>query len=209
MLGLIKKDFLIVKNNLKLIIIMLMMFFIMALQGEFDITFVLPFIVVMLFISTFSYDEFNKWDAYAITLPNGRKNIVKSKYIASLILVIGAIIVTFLLNYFVGLINNNLEFDKIISSVLAIATGAIFIEAVMYPLIFKYGIEKGRIGLFALTIAIVVIVTLITKISKLSIPANIIIFLNNYYFIIIPIILTIILLLSYKISEKIFLKKEF
>ena len=104
---------------------------------------------------------------------------------------------------------NILEFDKIISSVLAIATGAIFIEAVMYPLIFKYGIEKGRIGLFALTIAIVVIVTLITKISKLSIPANIIIFLNNYYFIIIPIILTIILLLSYKISEKIFLKKEF
>ena len=133
MLGLIKKDFLIVKNNLKLIIIMLMMFFIMALQGEFDITFVLPFIVVMLFISTFSYDEFNKWDAYAITLPNGRKNIVKSKYIASLILVVGAIFVTFLLNYFVGLIKNNLEFDKIISSVLAIATGAIFIEAVMYP----------------------------------------------------------------------------
>ena len=76
-------------------------------------------------------------------------------------------------------------------------------------LLFKYGIEKGRIGLFALTIAIIVIVTLITKISKLSIPANIIIFLNNYYFIIIPIILTIILLLSYKISEKIFLKKEF
>ena len=133
MLGLIKKDFLIVKNNLKLIIIMLMMFFIMALQGEFDITFVLPYIVVMLFISTFSYDEFNKWDAYAITLPNGRKNIVKSKYIASLILVVGAIFVTLLLNYFVGLINNNLEFDKIISSVLAIATGAIFIEAVMYP----------------------------------------------------------------------------
>ena len=32
---------------------------------------------------------------------------------------------------------------------------------------------------------------------------------DNYYFIIIPIILTIILLLSYKISEKIFLKKEF
>lgn len=209
MLGLIKKDFLIVKNNLKLIIIMLMMFFIMALQGEFDITFVLPFIVVMLFISTFSYDEFNKWDAYAITLPNGRKNIVKSKYIASLILVVGAIFVTLLLNYFVGLINNNLEFDKIISSVLVIATGAIFIEAVMYPLIFKYGIEKGRIGLFALTIAIIAIVTLITKISKLSIPANIIIFLNNYYFIIIPIILIIILLLSYKISEKIFLKKEF
>lgn len=209
MLGLIKKDFLIVKNNLKLIIIMLIMFFIMSLQGEFDITFVLPLIVVMLFISTFSYDEFNKWDAYAITLPNGRKNIVKSKYIASLILVIGAIIVTFLLNYFVGLINNNLEFDKIISSVLAIATGAIFIEAVMYPLIFKYGIEKGRIGLFALTFSIVGIVGLLSKVIKVDIPANIISFLNNFWFIIIPIVVIIILLISYKISEKIYSKKEF
>ena len=67
MLGLIKKDFLIIKNNLKLIIVMLMVFFIMALGGQFNISFIPTFIIVMLFISTFSYDEYNNWDAYAIT----------------------------------------------------------------------------------------------------------------------------------------------
>ena len=98
MLGLIKKDFLIIKNNLKLIIVMLMVFFIMALGGQFNISFIPTFIIVMLFISTFSYDEYNNWDAYAITLPGGRKSIVKSKYITSLFLTLLSAVITVLLN---------------------------------------------------------------------------------------------------------------
>ena len=93
MTGLIKKDLLMIKSNLKMILVILFVFFIMALQGEFDISFVPEFIVVMLFISTFSYDEYNKWDAYAITLPNGRNSVVASKYLATLILITISIII--------------------------------------------------------------------------------------------------------------------
>ena len=79
----------------------------------------------------------------------------------------------------------------------------------LYPLIFKYGIEKGRIGLFALTFAIVGIIGSLSRVIKIDISTNIISFLYNYWFIVIPIILITILLVSYKISEKIYLKKEF
>lgn len=209
MLGLIKKDFLIIKSNLKLIIIMLVVFFMMALQGEFDISFVPPFIVVMLFMSTFSYDEYNKWDAYVITLPNGRKNVVKSKYIASVILILLTIIITILLNCLVGIINNNFEFDKLISTLTGGAFATILIQSIMYPLIFKFGMEKGRIGLFALTFAITGIIGLFSKFIKIDIPINMVSFFNNYYFVIIPIMLITVLLISYKISEKIYSKKEF
>lgn len=209
MLGLIKKDFLIIKSNLKLIIIMLVVFFMMALQGEFDISFVPPFIVVMLFMSTFSYDEYNKWDAYVITLPEGRKNVVKSKYIASVILILLTIIITILLNCLVGIINNNFEFDKLISTLTGGAFATILIQAIMYPLIFKFGMEKGRIGLFVLTFAITGIIGLFSKFIKIDIPINMVSFFNNYYFVIIPIILITVLLISYKISEKIYSKKEF
>ena len=188
---------------------MLFVFFIMALQGQFDISFVPPFIVVMLFMSTFSYDEYNKWDAYAITLPNGRKNVVKSKYLASLILVLLTAIITILLNYLVGIINDNLEFDKFISTLVGGIFAIGLIQAIMYPLIFKFGIEKGRLALFALTFAIVGIVGLFSKVVKINIPASLITFFNSYYFIMIPIILIIVLLISYKISEKIYSKKEF
>lgn len=209
MLGLIKKDFLIIKGNLKLIIVMMFVFLVMALQGQFDISFVSPFIVVVLFMSTFSYDEYNKWNSFAITLPNGRKNVVKSKYIASLILILSAIVVTILLNLLVGIINNNLEFDKFISSLMGSSLAIFLIQAVMYPLIFKFGIEKGRIGLFALTFAIIGIIGLFKKIIKIDISTNIISFVNSYWFVIIPIIIVIVLLISYKVSEKIYLKKEF
>ena len=215
MLGLIKKDLLIVKNNLKLIGIVLIIFFILALQDNFDITLALPFIamiylfVITLFISTFSYDEFNKWDAYAVTLPNGRKNIVKSKYITSIILVICALIVTLLLNYLISFINDSLEYEKVISLVLEMTTGIIFVESIMLPIIFKFGIEKSRLGLFGITIAITAVATIVSKKFNLSISINVIQFFNNYDFIIIPLILIISLLLSYKISEKIYSKKEF
>ncbi len=209
MVGLIKKDLLMIKSNLKMVLIMLVVFFIMALQGEFDISFVPPFIVVMLFMSTFSYDEFNKWDAYAVTLPNGRKNVVKSKYVASLILTIVTIILTIILNSLVGLINNNLEFDKFISTIMGCVFGVILIQSIMYPFIFKYGMEKGRIGLFVISFAIVGIIGLLSSVLKINIPTNVVTFFDNYWFVIIPLISIVLLLISYKISEKIYLKKEF
>ena len=209
MLGLIKKDLLMIKSNLKLVFVMLFVFFIMALQGDFDISYIPPFIIVMLFMSTFSYDEYNHWDAYAITLPNGRKNVVKSKYITTIVLALIAIIITIILNILVGIINNDLDFDKFIAIIVGCSAGIVCIQSIMYPLIFKYGIEKGRIGLFALTFVIVGIISLLSRIINIEIPNNIVIFLDKYWFIIIPIILIIILLISYKISEKIYLKKEF
>ena len=80
MKGLVKKDLMMIKSNLKLIGIMLIIFTIMAITGTSDISFLPAFISAVLFMSTFSYDEYNKWDAYAITFPNGRKNIIKSLF---------------------------------------------------------------------------------------------------------------------------------
>ena len=206
MLGLIKKDFLIIKNNLKLIIVMLMVFLIMALGGQFNISFIPTFIIVMLFISTFSYDEYNNWDAYAITLPGGRKNIVKSKYIASLFLTLLSAVITVLLNYLISVINNT-AVNELISSLLGSICAIVIIQSIMYPLIFKFGMEKGRIVLFILVFVMVGVITLLKNIIK--IPTLLVVLFNNYWFIVIPIILVISLLISYKISEKIYLKKEF
>ena len=206
MLGLIKKDFLIIKNNLKLIIVMLMVFFIMALGGQFNISFIPTFIIVMLFISTFSYDEYNNWDAYAITLPGGRKSIVKSKYITSLFLTLLSAVITFLLNCLISVINNT-DVNEFISSLLGSICAIVIIQSIMYPLIFKFGMEKGRIVLFILVFVMVGVISLLKNIIKT--PNILVVLFNDYWFIVIPIILVISLLISYKISEKIYLKKEF
>ena len=83
MLGLIKKDFLILKANSKSMAIIFIIYLMMAFQGVFDVTLIVPLIGIMLFISTFSYDDFNNWNSYAVTLPDGRKNVVRAKYISN------------------------------------------------------------------------------------------------------------------------------
>ncbi len=73
-----KKDFLLIKANLKSMVIVFIVYLILAFQGTFDVTFIVPLIGIMLFISTFSYDDFNNWNSYAVTLPNGREKCSQS-----------------------------------------------------------------------------------------------------------------------------------
>lgn len=202
MKGLIKKDFLLIKNNIKLIVVILFIFIVMSLQGSFDISFIVPFIVTMLFISTFSYDEYNKWDSYAVTLPNGRKNIVKSKYIASLILTVLSIIITIIISLIISK-----DITKTLETILGVFISIIIMESIMYPLIFKYGIEKGRICLFILIIILMSLLSFITKDN--NVLKSITIFIDNYWYIFTILLPIVILFISYKISERIYLNKEF
>lgn len=212
MLGLIKKDLLIIKGNLKLIAIIFVVFTIMAIQGEGDLSFIPAFISVTLFMSTFSYDEYNNWNAYAITLPKGRKNIVRSKYLATLILIFVSIVMTFILSVIVGYMQHELDIEKISSVMLVCSFAVILLQSIMYPLIFKLGIEKGRICLFVGAFGITGmtgIAALVAKKFKVSISKNILIFFTHYWMILLPIVMLLVLLVSYKISESIYLKKEF
>lgn len=209
MIGLIKKDLFLIKGNFKSVLVVLFVFTLMTFQGTADMSFVLPLISVMLFMSTFSYDEYNNWNAYALTLPNGRKNIVKSKYIASLLLVGVCAIITALISICVGYSNNNIDFEKILSSLVGSVCGVLLIIIFVYPLILKFGIEKGRIGLFIIIFIFTTIGGfLLTKVN-LQNYSSLTKIIENFWMIIVPLIMTILLFGSYYISKKIFEKKEF
>lgn len=209
MWGLVKKDLLMIKSNIKLIIVIFFVFTIMALQGSGGLAFIPALISMMLFMSTFSYDEYNKWDSYAITLPNGRKNIVKSKYIATLILIIASLFITFLLYIAVGYMRKDLNIENILMSMLGCGFSVLILQSVMYPLIFKFGIEKARIGLFAGIFAISLIVGVLMTTIKIPMNSTIILFLEQYAIYFAIVIMACIFLASYHISKKIYLKKEF
>ena len=68
MLGLIKKDLFMMKSNIKTLLIILVVYGVMAYQEQMDLSFILPFMSVMIMISTFSYDAYNNWDAYVLSL---------------------------------------------------------------------------------------------------------------------------------------------
>lgn len=210
MLGLIKKDFLLIKENSKSMVIIFIVYLMLAFQGTFDTTFIVPLIGVMLFISTFSYDDFNNWNSYAVTLPNGRKNVVRAKYISSIILTVIFGIVS--LGIDVGISyakTNNINLDETISSLMGTMLSCIIIISLLYPIVFKFGATNGRIILFAVIFGIAGIGALVAQFIDITSIINMINGLDNYSLIAIPIISVILLGMSYLISNRIYQHKEF
>lgn len=210
MLGLIKKDFLLIKANLKSMVIIFIVYLILAFQGTFDVTFIIPLIGIMLFISTFSYDDFNNWNSYAVTLPDGRKNAVRAKYIASIILTVVLGIVALAIGVGISYTKTKgINLDEIVSSLMGTVLSSVIIISLLYPIVFKFGATNGRIILFAVVFGVVGVGTLITKFIDMTYIINMINGLENYSLISIPTISTILLGISYIISNKIYQSKEF
>ena len=210
MFGLIKKDFLLIKANLKSMMIVFIVYLILTFQGTFDVTFIVPLIGIMLFISTFSYDDFNNWNSYAVTLPNGRKNVVRAKYIASIILTIILGAVALIIGIGISYTKtNSINLNEIISSLMGTMLSSVIIISLLYPIVFKFGATNGRIILFAVVFGIAGIGALISQFVDMTPIINMINELDNYVLIAIPIISVILLGISYLISNKIYQNKEF
>lgn len=209
MLGLVKKDLLMIKGNIRQVILFLVVFLVLAFQENNIIVIVPVFVSMMVFITTFSYDEYNKWDAYAIALPISRKNIVKSKYIASIILWAIALLVTVVITVIMGIIGQNINYFEMFGMILGCVFSIVLLEAIMFPLIFKFGVEKGRIGLFVGVFAIAALLGFIFTGVDLENATGFIEFFNKYYYILLPLAIIILLMGSYFVSKRIYLKKEF
>lgn len=208
MLGLIKKDLLIAKGNLKTLAIIFVVFTFMGINGNGNFSFIPAFMSVMVMMSTFSYDEYNKTDAFIISLPNGKRNAVKAKYTSTILIILISSILTFIISMIIGYAQNNLNMENVLSATIGCCVGIILLQAVLFPLIYKFGIEKSRIGIFIGIFGITSIASILVK-DGLKIPPSLIILFNNYWMIIIPLGIIIVLFISYKISEYLYLKKEF
>ncbi len=208
MYGLIKKDLLMIKQNLKILVLIFIIFFSMTMVNESDMTFILPFMAVMISISTFSYDQYNKWDAYAVTLPNGRKNAVRAKYISTLVFVILSFIISIISLFIMNKCGINIELNSSIKELIGCLLGVILIMAIMFPVMYKFGIEKGRIAIFIISFSVTGLAFLLSN-SHINMPSSIIDFFKNYYKVLIPIITCLLIFISYKISERFYAKKEF
>ena len=210
MLGLIKKDFLLIKANSKSMVIIFIVYLMLAFQGIFDVTFIVPLIGIMLFISTFSYDDFNNWNSYAVTLPNGRKNVVRAQYRDSIILTIILGAVALAISIGIGYAKtNNINLEEILSSLMGTILSNVIIISLLYPIVFKFGATNGRIILFAVVFGIAGIGALIAKFIDMPFIINMINGLDSYSLIAIPIISILLLGISYLISNKIYQSKEF
>ena len=209
MIGMIKKDLFMIKNNLKLIIFSIIIYLLYPIMFDMDMSFFLPFMSLIISISTFSYDDFSNWHSFASTLPQGKVNVVKSKYITTISLIVITTIISVAFNYIMGGIKGTLNMEESLSSIMGELLAIIFMMSVLFPILFKYGAEKGRIAMFTLGFGIVGLFILLKKIVKIEIPKGLIAFLDSHFLIIFIIAIIILISISYVASKKIYSKREF
>ena len=210
MIGLIKKDLFLIKSNFKSLFLILFIFVIMSIQGQIDLSFLISFICITMMISTFSYDNYNNWDAYSITLPNGRINTVKAKYITTIIVVLISTIIVTVFSFLITFIKTQtIDFEYTFSMMLGSNFAIAILMSFMYPIIYKFGIEKARIAIVLIVFTLGFGIGLISKYFNLSLLTKIFSLALKTWFITLPVIAILLIYLSYKISEQICLKKEF
>lgn len=160
MMGMVYKDCLLLRKQLSYYLIFFVLYTGLAAAGIFP-PFVLPGLVVfvglMLPMSSFAYDEQARWEKYAASTPAGRSGIVNGRYLFALLVVVGASVVVFLLLsalYLLGLFPDNSTLVDACFVVLACAAVALILDAVILPLLIRFGAEKSRLISVILFVAV-------------------------------------------------------
>lgn len=216
--GLMVKDLLNLKTYAKSIVLMFIFVCFMSIGSQQNIPYVIIMTSVlcgMLVISTFSYDELANTNKFLLTFPINKSEIIKSKYILSIIFAILGAIIGVGIIVGISLIKNefaNIDFESVVVTSLTGLFVNCLMTSIQVPNIIKHGAEKGRIYMFIMMAIIIMLFTgggyLLNK-AGIEINSNgLIKNLIEYIYVILPIAIAVIYGISYKASCGIFAKKE-
>ena len=209
MINLLKKDLVAcfktdIKTILKLIVGLIIFSFILF---PISVIMIPLFISYIFILRSFYLDELNKCEYFFNSLPIEKEDIVYSKYLLAMIVIMISLIFTFLyskiMNYMWGFNNFNID------SILSILNIILLLISILFPIIFKYGYRKSYV-LINLIIAVVIIVSMFSFMggSTESNTTETVSNLRDNSLIIETGISMILYLISMNISNKIYTKKE-
>lgn len=203
MKGLIIKDLINLKKQAKVFGFLMAFYVFLAIAMENAAMFggIITILFAILPITALSYDERARWDKYALTMPISRQDLVIGKYL------LGGIFMglAFLIYLMFGLITRmETPFNVLLISAALMGVGLVFL-AILLPILFKWGVEKGR---FLMIAVLAVPTAAIVVTSKLGITPPSERMLHTVAFLS-PFIVLIILAGSIFLSVRVYMNKEF
>ena len=142
-----KKEFLILWRASRAFALICVVFIAMSAVSQDNIIFLfMPIMISGLLPSTLlSYDERCKWQEFSGALPVSRAQLVSAKYLLGL----GCMTVILVITVVVHLIVRRYPMEMLFALLCSIFGLALFVSAVSLPMMFKYGVEKGRLWYYA------------------------------------------------------------
>ena len=109
---------------------------------------------IMSTMTVFSLDKACGWDTYAISLPLTRKEIVEARYLFAFLIDIGVSLACCLLMLLRGQINGGVNLPESLHSLFQILLVTILMQLLLFPVIYKLGVEKARFVYMAVFICL-------------------------------------------------------
>lgn len=200
--GFLRRDFALVSSSLRFYLLFIALFGAAAIFADMNSSFMMLYVAIFVMSSVtglFSYDEFNHWTAYAAAVPDGRRDMVKARYVMLLLLAAGQVVLQLLLGTLAGE-NGVVQATALYSGML------LFYAAVSIPLSYYFGGTKARmvtvvlVALIAGGMAIVgTMLNLSTAHGGFALPSG---------FLFLPLVGLGALALSYRVSLGVMAKKE-
>ena len=196
MKALLIKDIIMIWKQMKLMLALILVFSVVSYnyQNVFAVVYaaLIPYIAL-------AYDERSKWSRMASMLPYSARDIVWSKYVLGFVFCTATLILTVTIRFAVSTVRSE-AFDVLLLVLGYI--GAILIMDISLPLMFRFGVEKGRA-----IMAFIVFLICGSTAAVVAIPQmpNTNIFIAVLSAFAVTIVLTA---LSVWISSKLYLKRE-
>ena len=164
---------------------------------------------IMMPISSMSYDEAGQWYRYAFSLPIPRRTLVLSKYVLGFLVSLGGLVVSAVGNIIIlALTNGENALESWLTIIGFLELGVIFLSIII-PILFKYGVEKGRLFIVVIAVIPSLLVALLGSTLKTSgtlMPSAELLQAILYSS---PLFTLAIFLISFRISVGICRKKEY
>ncbi len=154
MKGLLLKDFYTLVVQMKLFLLMIAIF---TLVPNFSMSGFAIVYAAMLPITALAYDERSKWTQLAAMMPYTPTELVVSKYILGYVTVAGAFALSLIAQAVIGSLKGSPIGGMDVLVVFITANIALLIQAANLPLIFHFGVEKGRLLFMGIIAAMVMI----------------------------------------------------
>ncbi len=152
MKGLLTKDFYMTLKYCKFLFLMDIVFIVIAIFMKNTMFMMMPILFSGIIpITLLSMDERSGWTVYSGTLPYSKAQIVSSKYLTGLLLVISTAAVVLGIMIILNAGTGGEKLAGIIAEVGLLLISSLFIPALCLPFCFRFGTEKGRIVNFVLT----------------------------------------------------------
>lgn len=145
MSALLLKDYYVIFRQMKIFLLLILVF--SCIPGTFYSTFAVVY-ASMLPYTALAYDERSRWDQMAAMMPYSARDVVLSKYLFGWIAVAVSAAATFVLQTILSVIwLSDVEGPSIPVILLSVCV-AVCILDITLPMMFRFGVEKGRLAMF-------------------------------------------------------------